>query len=203
MADGCVSIKTENSLTTKIAISNKDKDHLNKFLKSIKGNHPIIDSSYVNNFTDKITYESYIRICNKKMGTDLIKHGCIPNKTGKEYISDTIPKYLIRHFIRGFFDGDGCISYYNNRNNFSFELCSSSIKILEQIKNIINEELNINIDIKNFKDTGKYNVDFYKIKIMNINKNLLIYNYLYKDATIYLDRKYHRVQSFFNKSSSN
>ena len=26
-----------------------------------------------------------------------------------------VPKELLRHFIRGYFDGDGCVSFYTNR----------------------------------------------------------------------------------------
>ena len=42
------------------------------------------------------------------MATDLAKYGIIPRKTGHEFLPiDEIPDNLIRHFIRGFFDGDG------------------------------------------------------------------------------------------------
>lgn len=52
------------------------------------------------------------------MANDLINLGCIPRKTLvlKFPNESTVPKQLIKHFIRGYMDGDGCIStYYKKR----------------------------------------------------------------------------------------
>lgn len=50
-----------------------------------------------------------IHITSKTMFDDLVSHGVIPNKSllAKEPIG--IPDELLPHFIRGVFDGDGCI----------------------------------------------------------------------------------------------
>ena len=49
------------------------------------------------------------------MFNDLIKQGCVPNKSliltfPNKY---QVPKNLINHFIRGYFDGDGSIYEYS------------------------------------------------------------------------------------------
>ena len=47
------------------------------------------------------------------MFNDLIKQGCVPNKSLILTFPNKhqVPKNLINHFIRGYFDGDGSISY--------------------------------------------------------------------------------------------
>lgn len=59
-----------------------------------------------------------LTITNKKIAKDLIKCGCIPNKSLVLKFPDErifASKDLIRHFIRGYFDGDGCISYLETK----------------------------------------------------------------------------------------
>jgi intein/homing endonuclease len=44
------------------------------------------------------------------MKEDLIKHGCIPRKSLVLKFPKTVPIKLLSHFLRGNFDGDGCIT---------------------------------------------------------------------------------------------
>jgi hypothetical protein len=55
---------------------------------------------------------STFSIYNTKIVSDLYKHGCVNNKTFKIKLPK-LREDLIRHFIRGYFDGDGCISLPN------------------------------------------------------------------------------------------
>ena len=63
----------------------------------------------------------YFSICDEKILGDLAKWGIIPNKN----IYGKIPKWVIcdelisRHFMRGLFDGDGCIHLRKNGGAFS------------------------------------------------------------------------------------
>ena len=89
-------------------MSISDKEHLIEFNKHIKSTYPI-----------KIEREKYVKlkISNKHIGNSLINKGCIPKKSLiLEFPNlSQVPKFLIRHFIRGYFDGDGCIC--NQLNN--------------------------------------------------------------------------------------
>lgn len=199
MADGCIHQKGEKSFVLTIGLARKDKTHLEKFIKDIDSTHKIYDVTSYNNYTNGEVKNCVFNLNNKKICNDLISLGCKKRKSGHEKIPN-IPDDLIRHFIRGFFDGDGCISYYNHVN-YSFELCSASKEIMLQIQNILKHVTNDNIPLKKIEN-GKYNIDFYVIKVANIKKNLAIYSYLFKDSTIYLDRKYERVLHFFKEYSS-
>lgn len=54
-----------------------------------------------------------MHLISKHFKTRLCELGCIPNKSLILKFPDEnlVPKNLIKHFIRGYFDGDGCISY--------------------------------------------------------------------------------------------
>ena len=102
-ADGCIS----NDLKTIIIeLSAKDLRHIEKFKKAIEAPQNI--QLYER---DGVKF-ARIRIGCKEMVSDLIEKGCHPHKTFDVHFPnlDTVPNELIKHFIRGVFDGDGCIS---------------------------------------------------------------------------------------------
>ena len=64
----------------------------------------------------KETQKSYetarLQICGKEFCSHALEKGIIPNKTklGCKFPTDASPKEM-RHFIRGYFDGDGSVSF--------------------------------------------------------------------------------------------
>ena len=63
---------------------------------------------------------------------------------GQEYYK-FLTDNLNRHFIRGFFDGDGCVFFSNKKNysSCSFSIGSYRKEILEKTRNIIVSELGL------------------------------------------------------------
>jgi hypothetical protein len=109
-----------------IGLQEADRNHLEKFLIHIESNAPITQNITILNH--KNYYSNRVRINNTKMCKDLIKLGCVNNKSLilKFPNDDIIPKHLIRHFIRGYFDGDGCVYYkegekIDNRNKKKYK----------------------------------------------------------------------------------
>ena len=113
MADGYIVSKRrgkDNKLRSRLelCLQKNDKKHLKKFAKSLNATYPIKDGIAQRN--GKKTFRSVIEIYNKELCQDLINYGCVQNKSFcLKY--PLIPYNLNRHFIRGYFDGDGCISY--------------------------------------------------------------------------------------------
>lgn len=144
-------------------------------------------------FKDSIREGYALNISSKDMCRDLIYHGIVPNKSGKEVLPSTVPKELIKHFIRGFIDGDGCIESSMKR----LSICSMSYNILLSIKLFLEKELNIKeYDIKStIKESGNI-LYYYKIYSYSFMKVL---DYLYKDSTIYLTRKHDNYLTHLNK----
>lgn len=77
-----------------------DKYIINEFLKYINSDRPI--------YKNKKGYVS-INIGSTKMANDLIRLGCILRKSLVLKFPSIVSQNLIRHFIRGYMDGDGCI----------------------------------------------------------------------------------------------
>lgn len=124
-ADGNVTkrlIKKENrkdkfSYQLELSLAEVDKDHLIKF-----GRFMFQDFNEEKNLKKKIIklkekeYIAYkITINSKKIVEDLIKLGCVPKKSLilTYPTEEQIPFKLQHHFIRGYFDGDGCVSFNN------------------------------------------------------------------------------------------
>lgn len=143
---------------------------------------------------------STIRWTSLKMKETFKDYNIIQNKTYNtffEFPFDKIDINNIRHFIRGFIDGDG--SFESNKGTFTITLVNTSYNFMIQIGNII-EELDNGIE-KNIKRIKGKTVDYYTLRFNFFRKNkpekvLKIYNYLYKDSTIFLQRKKDKIESY-------
>lgn len=172
-ADGNVK-KTKSSM--KIELSKKDRDIIDKF------NNMIYNGKF-----NLIEDEKYIRIdfYNVKMTADIIRHGCVPDKTFKLSFPKTVPTHLVRHFIRGLNDGDGCISFTNERVR---TIITGYKPFLIEIGDFIKQELKIASNIRDI--TKCKSKDVGEISFTRHRDVLIFLDWLYKDSTIHLDRKY-------------
>lgn len=127
------------------------------------------------------------------MTDDLISHGCIQNKTFYIEIPN-IPEPLMNHFIRGFFDGDGCICTDNKKKRtVAINFCSASEKFLIQLREHL-FKYNICSYIIDEKNKSTYRLYIKGIK--NVDK---MWNYMFENATVFLDRKYIKKQELYKK----
>lgn len=131
-----------------------------------------------------------IRIRDKKIAKDLTDKGVGPNKSkilDCNIISEHIPEELIRHFIRGYFDGDGSISYCKTNN-------VPIMNITATLESCLFFEKFLNIGNKIIKD--KRHETVYTIKSAKREKLKEIAKYMYSDATIFMKRKYSRFSEY-------
>lgn len=192
-ADGCVNMQKNNSAEVCIKLYAGDSNHLKKFNKSLKGNIPVNFDERVCSFNNKIQYSCSIRCYSIKMAKDLISHGCTPHKT----FTIDMPKMdatLIHHFIRGFFDGDGCIcTVSNERKTLGINFCSASQQFLSEIRTVLFRN-GINSYITDEKDKTTYRL--YVKGLKNVDN---MWNYMFNDASIYLDRKYTKKEKLYEE----
>lgn len=130
-----------------------------------------------------------IQIVSEQMCTDLNYHGCVQAKTKILTFPKTVPNNLIRHFIRGYFDGDGCIHIKQKENNKItgfFILLGTFDMIFKLQENFQNQ---CNTKTKKIYGTKKKNIILYRITYCSKSELLNIREFLYKDSNIYLDRK--------------
>jgi hypothetical protein len=123
-----------------------------------------------------------LTIYSKQISETLKSKGCFQAKSLKLIFpnEDQVPEHLIHHFMRGYFDGDGCISgdHFSVIGTVSFLDSFSSKLNLTKVKYISEGQA--------FR--------YAKHGRNNLKK---IYDYLYKDATIFLERKKYRFDALF------
>lgn len=204
-ADGCIlEMKlydgTKIPQTIQISISIKDIDILHKFMKDIELDKKI----YIGTAYNKKSETQYCRlqIGSGLMCADLNKYGCYPRKTHSLKFPNNIPDNLIRHFIRGYFDGDGSVYFtermqYDKRRDKEYlqqKFCCNfqgTYEFLFCLSNILNKE-NIKTSPIRTGHGKVYSLDFGRREsIINF------FHYLYDDAHIFLDRKYKKFIDTF------
>lgn len=196
-ADGSVQYRKYSDVL-KITLSKKDKDHLEKIKILLKSNHPIKDyivkpSKLVKSYNES----SELQIVSNNIIADLKRFNIIPNKT-KTY-TYTIPEnivnnQLISHFMRGYFDGDGTITFCGLSKNRTVKQLSFSILgtefFIDQYRNLLINNCKIN----SAKIVKHSNV--FKISYSGNNVVKKIYEFLYDNKyNISLKRKF----DIFNK----
>lgn len=178
-ADGCIN-KTKNSFRMTLALKNSDYDHLLKFKKSLLiNNDPRLRRQRDRNIFHYSLYS-------KKLYNDLLDKGIVERKSLILEPPKNVPKQLIRHWIRGYFDGDGCISKIKTRNNRLVISILGTLKVLEYIKEFSNLDRRI------------YNHSKSSVKLLmaSSNKAINFCHFIYDNSTIYLKRKYSLFQEY-------
>lgn len=182
-ADGCMRYDRK---MIELGLSIKDEGHLYKFRSFLNSKHKV---SYKNN---KLGKSCRISISDIKLYDDLIKQGCKPRKslTLTFPTENQVPKYLHKHFIRGYFDGDGSITLTENTVGINI---LGTREFLEGIK--------LYVDILKNKTLyplkyNKLDKNTYRIQFEGINDIRLFLEYIYKDSNIYLDRKFNKYLEF-------
>lgn len=126
-ADGCITNKA-----VRLEISIKDRKHLEKFKDILQYQDA--------HFYFRKDVESILLYMNSSvMVQDLETLGCVKKKTHILQFPDTeqIPPSLIHHFMRGYFDGDGCI-YVHPKLRSSFQLMGT-LNFLQKYQEVLNQ----------------------------------------------------------------
>lgn len=104
---------------------------------------------------------------------------------------------LVRHFLRGYVEGDGSFNlYYRKNKTIKYLSILGTNQFLEQIIQILNQNVELYLKTKKrlyqrYKDKNNYSLEYSGKSCENI------LHWLYKDATIFLDRKYEIYKNKF------
>jgi len=154
-------------------IHKKDTEILELIKKAMKSNHAIeIRGKY-----------AYFRIYNKKIAQGLIRLGCIPRKSLTLKFPEIPDKYL-KHFVRGYFDGDGSI-HFNKPNVIKIKLIGTK-EFLEVLQN----NLYLKLNLQKHKIKKYRNISFFEYYGDNART---FCSWIYKEARgLFLKRKHDR-----------
>lgn len=174
-----------------LSLAETDIDALYKFKKSIKATNPILTYPRKNNYGQPL---SRIVMTSQKTVNDLIDKGCKKQKSLILEPPKDVPDELIRHFIRGFFDGDGSISKTYNET-YKHYIFGINITSTQEICEWLHDLFGFGSVIKEKRREKTYYFAF-----GGNNQLKYFYHYLYDDATVWMDRKYNRFQEFLEMS---
>lgn len=177
-SDGCI---YENMV--KITLKNCDKKHLEKFLYFLKANYKIKDNG------------KYSTVCiySKQMIQDLFSLFNIYPKKSLNISMPNLQNDMLRHYIRGYFDGDGCIKFNKRRSLIHISIVSGSQKQIEDIKNRVFGQTNIQLCFYKYNRKNGNNV--YVVEKCGTQAELFL-QWLYNDSTYYLDRKFNKLDEY-------
>lgn len=181
-ADGYVS-KNEFG----ISLHYKDKYILEKLNKEIGNVHIVKERKRKNSYNgyDYISHSGDFRVYSKKFCNNLRKQNICDNKTLKNIFPIIENKELFSHFLRGYFDGDGCL--YLGKKNPVVHFTCGSYDFLEHLNKSIFDFYNVKGKIYS-ENSKKHRLMFYKKEDV-----LVILNKIYLDSKgLRLERKYNK-----------
>lgn len=177
-----------------ITVSVKDKDILEKIKKSLNSNHPIKEVKRKNPYQNTNRKELLLlelKVNSVELVKPLFNMGLTTNKT---YTLDSsilkyIPKYLIRDFLRGYFDGDGNVFFgvrYTSGYKYNINVCGNEDFLLNSFQTYFPSKNKL------YKDL--YSKQCYVWKISQKDKVKDFMYYLYFNSSIFLQRKYNEFR---------
>jgi hypothetical protein len=204
-ADGC---NHSSEARFSISLQEKDKYIIEWIKKELNSSHPIFKKTKLTPVSKESRDYYGISFASKRMCARLTELGCFPQKSLKLKFptEDQVPNYLIHHFIRGYFDGDGSVCYrYQDGKHFKAS-CSfvGTMEFITKLKEILLNKADVKLLIA-------HRVGFYEEKYKNRNSNSFntaisgsfqcekMFNYLYKDAHIFFSRKFDNFMKIKNR----
>lgn len=188
-ADGGLYTNSKNSFTFFLTLNKKDKYMLKKIKYSLRSKRKI--KNIGNN-----CFRLYIN--NRSLFNDLCLLGCRPNKWFKIRMPfEKIPHDLMYHFIRGYFDGDGCITYPIKQTFRGEVSITSNINFCKDIEYYLNKLLNLSF-CKINPMQSKSGYSYGSLRTVGRKNLQKFYNYIYKNAKYFLIRKKLKFEEFFN-----
>lgn len=196
-ADGYNSIDKD---TVRICLTYNDKYILERINDELDSNFPITFINYdkidnkphdTKNMYQLNIYSSYI--CKK-----LESYGMVKNKSLVLKYPKNIPNQFQSHFIRGYFDGNGSFCYYTNKYGTynstititsTYDFCVGALETMR-------EQISVGGGIY---DTSCHNGITSVLTFCGNIQNNKIFEWLYKDSDMYLERKYTKFLNLFYK----
>ena len=174
------------SNTVGITLQGKDKEHLKKLAKAVS----LPEEKVIRKTTNAGHDICNLNLYSQYMSNILTKQGC---PRAKSFII-TYPKWLLpelnRHFIRGLFDGDGCLTFRVIQNEWKWSIVSTK-RSCEKIQEILLNTLGISVSIYYISKTNK---NTYNLETSGNEKIYAIMSWLYDGSNeeIRLERKYNK-----------
>lgn len=159
----------------RIVLNPKDVDILEKINTCWESTYSVKDHKLgqFSGFPGSCKEQKKLSIRSTQMQIDLAKYFIVPNKT-LTLRYPNIPDQLDRHFLRGFLDGDGWVT----KQDFGW---TTNRNMANDVQRICMKH--------GFKELRRYNIKQHSDVVKGGPVYKEIVDWLYQDATIFLDRK--------------
>lgn len=189
-ADGSVSFRKDREFGKVLRLEVQERDET--VIDMLSSALNISSKKYYRNKNGHKTVS--ISISSEEIVTSLCKYGIVPRKTYElDSLYLDIDENLIRHYLRGLFDGDGCLTECGGY--FHAYFTEGIEKIVHQFHDAINTYANINNNVKVRCNNNVYSIAW------NGTNCAKVCEYLYKDAQNFLPRKYEIAYQIMKKYS--
>ena len=194
LADGCIIDSHSGQSIIKLELKYEDKYIIESLANELKTDLIVRDYNYGRK------HNAILQVRSDKMAKDLSYYGIIPRKS--LIISDipNISDEMIRHFLRGFFDGNGSLYVYKPKDQTVHRMvmtfCSTEM-FLNNLNSLLSKKLDI--DIKKIINMNKYGCNVYNLRYNKNEELLKLYHLLYDDSNIFLKRKKEKFDKYINE----
>lgn len=190
----------EHKHQVSLRLQEQDTEVLEKFKVFLNTDKPIYKFYRITAVNHKHCVYSELNINSIYLSTQLAYLGCVQAKSLIVEFPMYLPKSLRAPFIRGYFDGNGCVTITDRRDrrkaygkSMRWQLTFvSNPNFINQLASILAEELSITIPKIQVRENNKSACLHFSGK----EKVSKILEYMYKDATVYLERKYKKYQEY-------
>jgi len=178
-ADGCVTKIGQVA----ISLVETDREILEEFIKDLCPSYNLREFKPKNG--NACVRFSFRR---KRLAESLIRAGCIPNKSYKLKKLPNINDNLMFHFLRGYFDGDGCVYFHSQTKNPNISVVGTK----PFIKKIILFLQKFDMKCGLYKTGSKTTFEMKMGAKKSVDK---FYNKIYDESSVFLKRKKEKFKS--------
>jgi hypothetical protein len=189
-ADGTNSLKdTEVSLR----LNEDDFEILEKLNNLIQPTKPI---GFIPKKSNNHKNQRRLTINSKNISYKLNESGMMPNKTFELEYPTWLIKDLHRHFIRGYFDGDGCVTFnkINKQLDCSF---TGTENVMLGIQNVLISKCGFSKTKLSTRHPERNN-NVRSLHYFGNGNAKKYYNFIYNDANIFMERKKNKFNKYIN-----
>lgn len=183
LADGHVDRKRNR---IRIGLSDKDRIIL-EYIQRVLAPYSLIRDS----IDSKGYGKSDLEFSSRYLIDQLRLIGLDSSKSQSVHLFSRIPDHLKHHFIRGFFDGDGCISIRERQRGKYYSV--------EGKATLTNTDVDLLWHIQQYLKMGSIidQTTWYTWQISSLTNIRHLYDYMYQDDSFYLPRKHTKFNQFF------
>lgn len=171
-----------------IRVSSVERENIKKIKTWLDSEHTIVPQKPT---TDNGKVKYLLRIGSHEIYNDLIKLGLYPNKS-LTIKFPSIPKKYLAHFIRGYFDGDGCVRVATRKGIIQKVVISKLASVFTCGSKEFLEGLALAISqVTDVKNTKIYNGHRSYMLSYSTSDSVELFKFMYGkvERDVYLERK--------------